>query len=128
MSARASVDLPLPDRPVKKSTSPWSSGAGWSRSTIAAISSGRSPPVDQAVDRVAGGVRRHHLRAQRVVVVGVAVRGQRDDDDVGALDRGGRHERGPDQGHGGELRGAGAGEREQDERVRGRAGPPAGCR
>ena len=28
ISARASVDLPLPDRPVKKSTRPWSAGAG----------------------------------------------------------------------------------------------------
>jgi hypothetical protein len=40
ISARASVDLPLPDRPVKKSTRPWSSGAGSSASMMAATGSG----------------------------------------------------------------------------------------
>ena len=42
-SARASVDLPLPDRPVKNSTSPCRSGGGRSWSTTAATSSGTSP-------------------------------------------------------------------------------------
>ena len=39
MTAWASVDLPLPDRPVKNSTTPCSPGGGRSKSTIAAISS-----------------------------------------------------------------------------------------
>ena len=56
--ARASVDLPLPERPVKNRTRPCSSGSGWSSSTIAAIGAGRDVVggVGQAVDRVAGGV------------------------------------------------------------------------
>ena len=41
--ARASVDLPLPDRPVKNSTSPCSAGPGRSASTRSATASGSSP-------------------------------------------------------------------------------------
>ena len=40
ITAWATVDLPLPDSPVKNSTSPRRSGPGWSASTIAAMSSG----------------------------------------------------------------------------------------
>ena len=75
---------------------------------------GQVAPVDEAEHRVAGGVGRHDLGAERVVVVGVAVRGQRDDDDVGALERGGRRERGPEQADRGAARGC--------RRRRGRAG------
>ena len=47
-SARASVDLPLPDRPVKKSTSPCRSGGGRSWSTTAATRAGSSPASSSA--------------------------------------------------------------------------------
>jgi hypothetical protein len=42
-SARASVDLPLPERPVKNTTRPCSSGAGWSDVTTSSTGSGKSP-------------------------------------------------------------------------------------
>ena len=77
ISARASVDLPLPDRPVKNSTRPWRSGAGRSASTMSSSSASGSPRVDQADDRVAAGVGRDDLHPERVVGLGVAVRGER---------------------------------------------------
>jgi hypothetical protein len=42
------VDLPLPERPVKKSTRPRRSGGGRSASTMSAMSSGSSPSASSA--------------------------------------------------------------------------------
>ena len=64
--ARASVDLPLPDRPVKKSTRPCSSGSGRSRVDDVADRRGVLAGIvlGERVDRVACDVRRDDLDAQ----------------------------------------------------------------
>ena len=113
ISARASVDLPLPDRPVKNSTSPWSSGAGWSRSTIAAISSGRSPPSTRpctgspaAYVATTWAPSAWSSSASPCAASGTTTTSAPSMEAAA-------HQRRPHQGDGGELRGAGAGEREQ---------------
>ena len=66
-------------------------------------------------DRVRAGVVGDHLDAQRVVGLGVAVRGQGYGDDRGVEVAGGG-QGGPDQADGGERRGARADQGEQDDR------------
>ena len=82
-SARASVDLPLPERPVKKTTKPRSSSPGWSWSTIGGDLARATRPRRVTRQHLAGRVVGRHLLTQLVVVVGVAVGGQRCGDDVG---------------------------------------------
>ena len=92
-SARASVDLPLPDRPVKKSTRPCSSGAGGRRRRSRRSSSGQvaARRSTSAEDVVGAGVGRDDLHAEGVVGLGVAVGGERHGDDGGVAEQvGGR--------------------------------------
>ena len=102
ISARASVDLPLPDRPVKKSTRPCSSGSGWStrrwrRSRRGGPRLARRGGVRQGVDRVTAGVGLDHLGAEGVVGVGVTVGGERDRHDGRVVEQVGGHQRGAHQ-------------------------------
>ena len=98
----------------------WRSGGGRSASTIAATSSGRSPSSSSASASTGSpaGVVAHDLDAELVVGVGVAVGGQRDGHHLGVGQVAGRGQGGADQADGAEpLGGAGAGEREQDDRL-----------
>ena len=65
--------------------------------------------------RVGAGVRRHDLRAQLVVDVGVAVGREGYGDHVGVVEQVGRGEGGADQRDGGERGGAGAHQRDEDD-------------
>ena len=83
---------------MKNSTSPCRSGGGRSWSTTAATSSGSAGfVIGERVHRVAGRERLDDLHPQRVVGLGVAVRGQRDGDHDGVRQQPGRGAGGADQ-------------------------------
>ena len=117
MSARASVDLPLPDRPVKNSTRPCSSGSGRSKRDDRGDLAGELAALRQAQHRVAVGVVRDHRDAQAVVGVRVAVRGERDRDHGGVGQVRGGGEGRPDQRRRRQLGRAGPDQREQHDRA-----------
>ena len=115
-SARASVDLPLPDRPVKNSTRPCSSGRGQVALDDRRDVVGEVALAGHAQD-LAGGVVLDDPLAEPVVGLGVPAAGQRYGDHVGVVEVPGGRERRPDQRGGGELGGAGPGEGEQQDRL-----------
>ena len=97
-SARASVDLPLPNRPVKKTTSPCSPGGGSSKSTTSAIESGSLPsPVTPTTSPVAYAG--DDPLAELLVGLGVATRGHRHRHHGGTVQQPRCLERGTDQAH-----------------------------
>ena len=134
ISARARVDLPLPERPVKKRTRPCSSGSGGRASTMASMwrgrPSSRSPrPSRQRVDRVAAGVgRRRPATPSSWSASASPWDGEGHGDDHGVVEQGGRGERGPDQRDRGEVGGAGADQGQQQDRAAAARAPPAGRR
>ena len=93
MSARASVDLPLPDSPVKNSTRPWSAGAGWSavddrrrsrrRSRRSRVGVSRRDPSVSAWTGSSPAYVVDDPHPERVVGLGVVVGGERHRDHRG---------------------------------------------
>ena len=88
--ARANVDLPLPESPVKKTTRPRSSGPGWSSRTTAAIRVGTLVALARPLlhqHPVGGGVGAADVLLKPAIEYGVAVVGEgaRDDVDLDAV-------------------------------------------
>ncbi len=111
ITAWARVDLPLPDRPVKNSTTPCSPGGGPvvvddGGDLVAERGSRRAGVLGQGDDRVLAGVGAQHPDAELVVGLGVAVRRQGYGDHGGVREPARGGEAGPQEPHGRQGRGA----------------------